>query len=139
ALSRDEAVGVVEDNLRAQIACILHLSTERIELDKSVLEMGMDSLMGMELGMAVEETFEVKLSVMSIADGATVHSLAGRIVDMISGAAAGPSGPGEGDDAQVAAIAAQHALDGDARTVLKVGDDEPADAAAGTPKTLVTA
>ncbi|WP_063533520.1 type I polyketide synthase [Burkholderia sp. MSMB1589WGS] len=142
ALARDEAVGVVEENLRAQIAHILHLSPERIELDKSVLEMGMDSLMGMELGMAVEETFEVKLSVMAIADGATVRSLAGRIVDMISGAAAGQPGAGEGDDARratVAAIAAQHAFDGDARRALNVGDDKPADAAPAAPKTLVTA
>ncbi|MBS2127804.1 type I polyketide synthase [Burkholderia thailandensis] len=139
ALARDEAVGLVEENLRAQIAHILHLSPERIELDKSVLEMGMDSLMGMELGMAVEETFEVKLSVMSIADGATVHSLAGRIVDMISGPAAGQPGAGEGDDARRAAVAAQHALDGDARRALNVGDGKPADAAPATPKTLVTA
>ncbi|KGR94823.1 type I polyketide synthase [Burkholderia sp. ABCPW 111] len=136
ALPRDEAVGVVEQNLRAQIARILHLSPERIELDKSVLDLGMDSLMGMELGMAVEETFEVKLSVMSIADGATVHLLAGRIVDMISGAVDGEPGTGDGDDARLAAVAAQHALDGDARRALKVGEDEHV---AGSPTTLVTA
>lgn len=117
ALPQDEAERLVAEALRTQIARILHLSPERIELDKSVLDMGMDSLMGMELGMAVEENFEVKLSVMAIADGATVQSLAARIVRSILD----ESGGAHGADAtreHAEALAARHALDDEARALL---------------------
>jgi phthiocerol/phenolphthiocerol synthesis type-I polyketide synthase C len=116
ALPQEEAQLLVAEALRAQIARILHLSPERIELDKSVLDMGMDSLMGMELGMAVEENFEVRLSVMAIADGATVQSLAARIVGSILAEAADTSTDGAADHA--AALARSHALDGEARAKL---------------------
>ncbi|WP_420978763.1 SDR family NAD(P)-dependent oxidoreductase [Burkholderia gladioli] len=124
ALPREEAVALVSESLRAQIARILHMTADRIALDKSVLEMGMDSLMGMELGLAVEEVFEVKLSVMAIADGATVQSLAGRIVDSIAAAEANAGSGGERDE--VAALAARHGLDSEAKAVLKVAANDPA-------------
>jgi hypothetical protein len=74
----------------------------------------------MELGMAVEESFQVKLSIMTMAEGATVHSLAQRIVEsiQIQDEAAEPSGVA----AQVAAVAAQHALDVGAQALADVAD-----------------
>ncbi|KVE24367.1 beta-ketoacyl synthase [Burkholderia singularis] len=138
ALARNDAIGTVEDNLRAQIARILHLSPDRIALDRSVLDLGMDSLMGMELGMAIEETFEVKLSVMAIADGATVHSLAERIVDLIAGAA-NASAAFDGEAARRASLVEQHGLEGAARDAMlsPAGGAEAAGAAAaGAPNPL---
>lgn len=126
ALPRDEAIALVARTLQAQIARILHMTPDRIALDKSVLDMGMDSLMGMELGLAVEEAFEVKLSVMAIAEGASVTTLAGRIVDSIGASAdAGCDVASAADAAQeaVAALAAKHAIDGEARAML---DAQPA-------------
>ncbi|CAB3760747.1 beta-ketoacyl synthase [Burkholderia sp. MSh2] len=124
ALPRDEAIALVARTLQGQIARILHMTPDRIALDKSVLDMGMDSLMGMELGLAVEEAFEVKLSVMAIAEGASVTTLAGRIVDSIDAATAADAGAAT-DAAQeaVAALAAKHAIGGDARAML---DTQPA-------------
>ncbi|WP_244817261.1 type I polyketide synthase [Caballeronia sp. Lep1P3] len=119
-LAPGQAVALVETALRGQIARILHMSPERIEGDRSVLDLGMDSLMGMELGMAVEETFGVKLSIMAIAEGATVHTLAARIVDMLGERVTGAGDAGAGQDEQLAALAAQHALDDDdARALLQ--------------------
>jgi acyl transferase domain-containing protein/acyl carrier protein/short-subunit dehydrogenase len=83
ALPRAEAAMLVVETLRAEIARILHLASERVDVDNSVLDMGMDSLMGMELGMAVEEVFGVKLSVMSITDGVTIRTLGERILDAL--------------------------------------------------------
>ncbi|KHJ63497.1 beta-ketoacyl reductase, partial [Burkholderia glumae] len=126
ALPREQAVAFVAETLRAQIARILHMTPERIALDKSVLEMGMDSLMGMELGLAVEEVFEVKLSVMAIADGATVQSLAGRIVDSIAAQEANAGGAADGGGLdEVAALAAKHALDSEAKAALKAAANDP--------------
>lgn len=121
ALPRDEAIALVAGTLQTQIARILHMTPDRIALDKSVLDMGMDSLMGMELGLAVEEAFEVKLSVMAIAEGASVTTLAGRIVDSI-GASAEAGGEPESDAAKeaVEALAAKHAIDVEVRALLDV-------------------
>ena len=121
ALPQAEAVALVKTALRGQIARILHMSPERVELDRSVLDLGMDSLMGMELGMAVEESFGVKLSIMAIAEGATVHTLAVRIVDMLDELDGEPASCAvTAANEEVAALAARHALDeGDARALLE--------------------
>ncbi len=122
ALPHAEALALVEETLRTQIARILHLAPEKVELERSVLDMGMDSLMGMELGLAVEEAFEVKLSVMAIAEGATVRTLAVRIVESIEADAESADSPLEAQaDAQnaaqaetaaaAAALARKHAID----------------------------
>ncbi|MGS0896240.1 SDR family NAD(P)-dependent oxidoreductase [Burkholderia stagnalis] len=137
ALPRDEAIARVADTLQAQIARILHMTPDRIALDKSVLDMGMDSLMGMELGLAVEEAFEVKLSVMAIAEGASVTTLAARIVDAIA-ASVDVDAESTHDAASdaVAVLAAKHALDGDAQAAL---DAAPASAADRVPPMLEVA
>lgn len=120
ALPLADALHLVEETLQAQIARILHMSPEKIEKDRSVLDMGMDSLMGMELGMAVEESFEVKLSVMTLAEGATVQSLARKIVESIVDQASCDDSQLGAMEAQVAALAAQHALDVDAGALADV-------------------
>ncbi|MGU7771057.1 SDR family NAD(P)-dependent oxidoreductase [Burkholderia sp. MR1-5-21] len=137
ALARVDAVALVAETLQGQIARILHMTPDRIALDKSVLDMGMDSLMGMELGLAVEEAFDVKLSVMAIAEGATVTTLAGRIVDSISASVDGgePSENAAAEAAEVVkALAGKHALDGDAHALLDVAHmSAPALASAPAP------
>ncbi|NYH17070.1 type I polyketide synthase [Paraburkholderia bryophila] len=122
-----DALHLVEETLQAQIARILHMSPEKIETGRSILDMGMDSLMGMELGMAVEESFQVKLSIMTMAEGATVHSLAQRIVESIQ---TQDDAADNGVAAQVAAVAAQHALDVGAHALADVADAMAAQAGA---------
>ncbi|WP_233835397.1 type I polyketide synthase [Paraburkholderia sp. ZP32-5] len=124
ALPRAEAIALVETALRGHIARILHMSPERVALDRSVLDLGMDSLMGMELGMAVEESFGVKLSIMAIAEGATVPMLAARIVDMLDNesrkSAPGAQCAANGAQQELAALAERHALDeNEARALLE--------------------
>jgi phthiocerol/phenolphthiocerol synthesis type-I polyketide synthase C len=125
ALSHVEAVTLVEAALRSQIARILHMSTERVDVDRSVLDLGMDSLMGMELGMAVEESFGVKLSIMAIAEGATVHTLAMRIVALLEERGGRGEAVPETVDEMTAALVARHALDNDdARAMLERNQDQ---------------
>jgi phthiocerol/phenolphthiocerol synthesis type-I polyketide synthase C len=85
-----------------------------------VLDMGMDSLMGMELGMAVEESFEVKLSVMTLAEGATVQSLARKIVESVVEQNDASQPQPSAAEAQVAALGAQHALDMDVHALADI-------------------
>ncbi|MHC1478964.1 SDR family NAD(P)-dependent oxidoreductase [Frateuria aurantia] len=110
ASSPEQALERVTETLRGEIARILHLPPAKVESHQSVLDLGMDSLMGMELAMAVEERFEVKLSVMLLAEGATVHTLAQKILKSVRGEekeapAANPL------EAQINALAAQHAIE----------------------------
>ncbi|WP_341319316.1 SDR family NAD(P)-dependent oxidoreductase [Paraburkholderia sp. IMGN_8] len=127
----EDALRLVEETLQAQIARILHMSPEKIETGRSILDMGMDSLMGMELGMAVEESFQVKLSIMTMAEGATVHSLAQRIVESIQ--TKDDAAKSNGVAAHVAAVAAQHALDVGANALADVADALSAQTEAQTP------
>jgi acyl carrier protein len=57
----------------------------RIDPDKSVFDLGMDSLMAMELRLAIEERFAIDLPTMAIAEGATITRLAERIRDRLLG------------------------------------------------------
>jgi phthiocerol/phenolphthiocerol synthesis type-I polyketide synthase C len=111
-LSRADALWFAEETLQSQIARILHMSPEKIGKDRSLADMGMDSLMGMELGMAVEESFGVKFSVMALAEGATVVSLARRIVDSITSGDADSGSDGTAPESldEVDALVARHGI-----------------------------
>lgn len=110
ALGIAEATKLVIETLQAQIARILHLSASKIDPDRSVTDLGMDSLMGMELGMAIEECFEVKLPLMMLAEGATVRSLAQKIAESVhTGATEGQDASATDDVAQqLATLSAIH-------------------------------
>ncbi|MDR2990836.1 MAG: KR domain-containing protein, partial [Burkholderiaceae bacterium] len=127
ALPSEQAQQMVAEVLRIQIARILHLSPERIEPDKSVLEMGMDSLMGMELGLAVQENFQVKLPMMAVSEGGSVNTLAARIVASIKHETEGSSSPANAPDLQAAeALAEMHGveIDDETRTVMEKNSKE---------------
>ena len=125
ALALTEAVQLVIETLQAQIARILHLSAAKIDPDRSVTDLGMDSLMGMELGMAIEECFEVKLPVMMLAEGATVRSLAQKIAESVR------AGASEGQDAgaasemeqQLASLSAIHGTDLSSEDLQKMASE----------------
>jgi acyl carrier protein/short-subunit dehydrogenase len=110
ALPPEQAQQLAAEVLRTQIARILHLSPERIEPDKSVLEMGMDSLMSMELGLAVQENFQVKLPMMAVSEGGSVNTLAARIIASIKHDSNGSAAPSSHDQAATL-FAARQGLD----------------------------
>lgn len=79
-LSPEATHQVVTDMLLAEVGHILRLTADKLSADKSVFELGMDSLMGMELVLAIEERFKVRLPVMALTEGATVSRIAEKIV-----------------------------------------------------------
>ncbi|MHA7681440.1 SDR family NAD(P)-dependent oxidoreductase [Cupriavidus sp. PET2-C1] len=134
ALPHAQALQLVIETMQAQIARILHLSAKKVDIDRSVVDLGMDSLMGMELGMAVEESFKVKLSVMLLADGATVRSLAQKIVDSIRTGGTGEMGGAEDAPSEarqkIEALVARHALDMDAEDIRVLANKVESNASA---------
>jgi NADPH:quinone reductase-like Zn-dependent oxidoreductase/acyl carrier protein len=83
SLSTEEALTVITQLLAQEAGQILRLPTEKVDSQKSVFDLGMDSLMGMELVIAIETRFEVKLPLMALAEGATISKLAARIVELL--------------------------------------------------------
>lgn len=82
-LSHDEALELIIRLLAQSIGNILHVPADKIDRHKSVFELGMDSLMGVELAMSVEASFSVKLPLMALAEGATLAKLAAKILSML--------------------------------------------------------
>jgi acyl carrier protein len=117
----DEALAdVLGDLLKKEIGDILHVAPERISDDRSLYELGMDSLMGMELVAAVEVRFGISLPVMALSEGPTVARLVERIVRQLRGACDDT----EADQTLATAqrLAAQHASEVDADAVAGVAD-----------------
>jgi NADPH:quinone reductase-like Zn-dependent oxidoreductase/NAD(P)-dependent dehydrogenase (short-subunit alcohol dehydrogenase family)/acyl carrier protein len=92
--------------IQAELGQILRLDPEKIPATKSVYELGLDSLMGVELITALEARFGVRLPVMAISEDATIERLAVRLIGLLR--------KDQQTDATVQAIediAAQHVAD----------------------------
>jgi len=83
-MSQAEIQTLVVDLLLDEIEQILRLPREKLDIEQSVFDLGMDSLMGMELVLAIEERFGVKLPVMALTEGANIQRIAERITAQLS-------------------------------------------------------
>jgi NADPH:quinone reductase-like Zn-dependent oxidoreductase/acyl carrier protein len=84
-LSAEEARDLVASLLRGEIARILMFAPDRIDSTKALSELGMDSLMAVELRLALESRLGIDLPTLSLADNTTLVTLARRIVNMLTG------------------------------------------------------
>ena len=75
---------LVVDLLLDEIEQILRLPREKLDVERSIYDLGMDSLMGMELVLAIEERFGVKLPVMALTEGSNIIRIAARITEQLS-------------------------------------------------------
>ncbi len=69
--------------VRSEIATILRVSTETLPLNRPVSELGMDSLMGVEFGLAMQAALGDDLPMLSISDNQTITRIAQMIVEHI--------------------------------------------------------
>lgn len=88
-LSQDEAVKLVIEVLTAEVAETMGLSPEDIGADRNLHELGLDSLMAMDLVAGLEKKLGIRMSVMMFQDKPAVRTLAGRIYGKITGAGDG--------------------------------------------------
>jgi acyl carrier protein len=98
-----EARALVAGLLATEVARIFRLPPEEIELTRPLDELGLDSMMSLDLRMSIEKRFGIELPVMAMTAGISVNDLAGR---MIAGLRAGE--PPE-DDATLR-VMQQHGL-----------------------------
>lgn len=76
ALGEDERRQRVEDILAGHLAQVAQMPLERVDRQVSLLNLGLDSLMAMELQMAVENSVGVKVSTLELMKGNNLVQLA---------------------------------------------------------------
>lgn len=82
-LDDQETQSLISELLAKEISHILRLPIEKIDQNCSVYDLGMDSLMGMELLMAIEDKFNTKLPLMTLSEGGSIKKIAARIHDKL--------------------------------------------------------
>ena len=110
-LPEGETLAAVTDIVRGEIAQILRMAPERIEVGASLLDMGMDSLMAVELASSIEGRLGIQLSALALSDAPTIERIAARIVRHLqpSDETTREAGQQDGLVEQVRLVAAQHA------------------------------
>lgn len=78
--SPEEARDRITALLIDEVARIMKLATDRVEPQRPLAELGMDSLMAVELRLAVEQRFGISIPLLALSEGATLTAMAGRIV-----------------------------------------------------------
>ena len=107
-LSDAEVRETVTDLLTEQVAKVLRLPVERVERNASIYDLGMDSLMAVELHMAVEEHFHIHVPVMAVTEGASITALAGRIAGQLGNRGSAAAGGRTARSQVVEGLAARH-------------------------------
>eukprot|EP00903_Cladosiphon_okamuranus_P001507 g1505.t1 len=75
------AAQTVAKLLAAEIGKILRIAPEEIDPHKPLSDIGMDSLMALELRMSAERQLGIDIPLMSLANGATLIDLSGRVAN----------------------------------------------------------
>ena len=68
------------DMLKEELSRVLLITKEKIDINQSMYDMGLDSLMGVELVLAIEARFDVQIPVMELGEAATLNKLASRLL-----------------------------------------------------------
>jgi phthiocerol/phenolphthiocerol synthesis type-I polyketide synthase C len=112
-LSGSALSAALTEIVRAEVAGILRIAPERIEPGTSLLDMGMDSLMAVELATSIDMRLDIQLSALALSGGPTTESVVERIVRLLHrGDDPAPLDLGNGSlAAQVLAVSAQHIAD----------------------------
>jgi acyl carrier protein len=129
-LSGEALHTAVIDLLKGELGEVLGLSPEKIDADRSLHDMGLDSLMGAELMIALGKRFGVNLPVMALSENPTLASLAQRVLELIE-----RDEQAEHDEpaaAQIAQIAAQHGADASSEVLVQLAQDIQASRLAST-------
>lgn len=84
-LDRPAALDLITGLFLQEIANVTGQSPERIDPGKSLPDLGMDSLMGLELSHAVEARLGIELPALSFAESSSISDLSVKIYERVSG------------------------------------------------------
>ena len=79
-LEPEEAQAMVAELLADEVAAILRMQRSKIDVDLPIADMGFDSLMALELRLAIESRLGQELPLLSVGGGVTLSAIAARVV-----------------------------------------------------------
>lgn len=138
SLSPDELSATFKDLLKAEIGEILRIAPDKIDTARSVYDMGLDSLMGVELMLAIEGRFGVQLPLMALSESPTINKLTEKLISLLTGTQ-GSSEEAEPEAmlaAQVHRAASQHAVDVNTQVIKLIASDLHTGAGAPTQRII---
>lgn len=101
-----EILSLVQDLVVQQVAQTLCIAHERVGPHASLHDLGMDSLMAVELALGLEQRFSIQLPVMMLSDSPTAYTVAARIIEKM--ASSPESIPEAHSNGLIAGIVQQH-------------------------------
>ncbi|EXJ10617.1 SDR family NAD(P)-dependent oxidoreductase [Nitrincola nitratireducens] len=104
-LSPEEFKRTLMDMLKTELSKILLISEDKIDTERSVYDMGFDSLMGVELMTAIDNRFGLQLPVMALSEASSLSKLSQMLIDKLQSAEA------TSDDVTLAQMAHSHGVD----------------------------
>lgn len=123
-LSDSELHSTVVEILQTEVGEILQIAPDRIDPTQSMYDMGLDSLMGVELVVALESRFGTKLPVMTLSQSPTIAKLAERIILKLKGIVEKDTASDEEDIlTQVQMLATQHDADVTSGAIQNLAED----------------
>lgn len=103
AMSPDDATAALLDIVVEEIARVLRLPPKEIDRHRPLAEIGMDSLMMLELRTTVEASLQIELPMMSLASGITPADVARRVAPLVT-----EETPQEGVPSTLATLSSSH-------------------------------
>jgi NADPH:quinone reductase-like Zn-dependent oxidoreductase/acyl carrier protein len=85
SLSATELKEAIARMLGVELGTILLIPAEKIDMNRSLYDMGIDSLMGLELVTAIDAKFGVQFSVMVLSEASTLYQLAELMIKKLNG------------------------------------------------------
>lgn len=82
-LDDDQLIERLVAMIRTELGQILRIAPEKLQTEKSVYDMGLDSLMAVELVVALEARFDVRLPVMALSESPTIDKLADKLKSIL--------------------------------------------------------
>ncbi len=123
-LSDADLLATLVEMLKSEVGEILRVSPDKIDPTKSIYDMGLDSLMGVELVGALESRFGVRLPVMALSQSPTIVKLAQRLIHQLKGSdETDTASAGTEMLAQTKQIASQHGAETSAEAIESLVED----------------
>lgn len=123
-LSDEELHAALTEMIKSEVGEILRVSPDKIDPNRSIYDMGLDSLMGVELVVALESRFGIQLSVMALSQSPTIAKLSERIGLQLKGSNEQEAAPEESQIlAQAKQLVAQHGTEASAESIASLAED----------------
>ncbi len=122
-LPDEELLDIFVNMLKQEVGEILRVSLEKIDAFKSLHLMGLDSLMGVELAVALESRFGIRLPVMALSESPSIDKLAVRILAQLRGKEEADATAAEQALGQVRQVITQHAADVPEDVITRIAED----------------